>query len=116
MKLIYIAGPYRSNTEWGLEGNIRIAEEAALELWQLGAAVICPHKNTANFGGAKGLDDNTWLKGDIEIMKRCDAVFALIGWHVSRGATEEIKLAKQLGIPVFEQMINHEELQEFLKT
>ena len=94
MNVIYIAGPYRSDTEWGLEKNIRHAEDAAVKLWKEGFAVICPHKNTAHFGGI--CDDKVWIKGDIEIMTRCDAVYILKGWEKSFGATEEHRIALEL--------------------
>jgi len=102
VKVIYVAGPYNSKTEWGLEINLRKAEDAARELWKMGWAVICPHKNTAHFGGLLDNpmeDRNMWLSGDLEILSRCDAVLRLDG--ESQGADEEVKLALELGIPVY---------------
>jgi Domain of unknown function (DUF4406) len=100
MKVIYIAGPYRGPSEYQVLLNIRRAEEMALRVWRSGAACICPHKNTAFFGGAA--DDSVWLKGDLEIVRRCDAVVCVEGWNTSRGAIGEVELARQLGIPVFQ--------------
>lgn len=99
MKVIYVAGPYRARTEWGVTNNIRAAEEAALALWRMGWAVICPHKNTAYFGGAA--PDDVWLKGDLAILEKCDAVYAMDGWLGSQGARDEILLAKEKRIPVY---------------
>lgn len=98
-KLIYVAGKYRAPTEWEVLLNIRAAEDVALQLWQAGAAVICPHKNTALFGGAA--EDEIWLKGDITMMLRCDAICTVSGWQESRGAVEEIDIAIENKIPVF---------------
>lgn len=98
MKLVFVAGPYRSSSEWEVLQNIRTAEAAALELWRMGLAVICPHKNTAHFGGAA--PDEMWLAGDKEMLRRCDAVFALQTWSRSEGARGEVALARELGIPV----------------
>lgn len=95
MKVIYVAGSYRSNTEWGLVENIRKAEDAAIRLWQEGYAVICPHKNTAHFGGLA--PDNIWLEGDLEILKRCDAIYMVPGWSSSKGASAEHAMAKEWG-------------------
>jgi hypothetical protein len=100
MKLVYVAGPYRASTEYGVMLNIQKAERLALRVWLAGAACICPHKNTAFFGGAT--HDNVWLEGDKEIVKRCDAVVCTDGWETSVGASGEVDLAKKLGIPVFE--------------
>ena len=95
MKIIYIAGAYRNSTEWGLVENIRHAEREAIKLWQENWVVICPHKNTAHFGGL--CPDNTWLEGDLEILRRCDAVYMLRGFRSSLGAMAEHKLAIELG-------------------
>ena len=98
MKLVYVAGPYRAKTEWELEENIRRAEALALDLWREGIAVICPHKNTAHFGGAA--DDGAWLLGDLEMMRRCDAVVVTSHFEGSTGTLAEIQDAGSRGIPV----------------
>lgn len=98
LPLVYVAGPYRSDTEWGVIQNIRNAEFWALELWTLGIPAICPHKNTAGFGGA--CDDTVWLAGDLEMMRRCDAVYAIPGWEDSAGATAEVIEAHAINLPV----------------
>lgn len=110
MKVVYIAGPYRADSEFAVVQNIRKAEFLALEVWRSGAACICPHKNTGLFGGAA--NDDVWLTGDLEILQRCDAVLCVEGWERSRGATGEINLARNKGIPVFESI---EELQQWLR-
>ena len=51
MKLVYIAGPFRGSSAWDIEENIRVAERAALEVWKMGAAALCPHTNTRFFQG-----------------------------------------------------------------
>lgn len=115
MKLIYIAGPYRANCEYEIKRNIEKAEQAALWVWLHGGVAFCPHKNTAFFGGAMGIEDKTWLEGDLEILKRCDAVYALVTWRQSQGATAEIDAARRLGLPVFEQLTHEGLLEEFLE-
>ena len=99
----YVAGPYRSETECGVARNIAVAEEAAKALWQAGAAVICPHKNTAWFGGL--VPDQSFLAGDIEILRRCDFVFTCGDWQASVGATGEVAVAQELGIPLFHSLV-----------
>lgn len=99
MKVVYIAGPYRGANHWEQEQNIRRAEELALKVWRTGNAVICPHTNTRNFNGAA--DDSLWLKGDLEIMYRCDAVIFTPDWENSSGAKAEYLEAEANGIPTF---------------
>jgi len=111
MKLVYVAGPFRAASAWDIEQNIRSAEELALELWRRGVAVICPHTNTRFFQGAA--PDEVWLKGTLEMLKRCDAVMLVAGWEQSSGSRVEVKVAKELNIPVFERLY---EFEDWMKT
>ena len=104
MKVVYIAGPYRGPNSWEIEQNIRRAEELALMCWRLGFATICPHTNTRFYQGAA--PDDLWLKGDLEIMKRCDAVMLTSNWANSQGAVIEAQVAKENNIPVFDNAID----------
>lgn len=101
--VVYTAGPYRAPTEYGVYYNIRQAEAYALRVWQLGAACICPHKNTEMFGGVA--PDDVWLTGDLTILHRMlpgrDVVLMLPGWERSSGSQGELKLARKLGLFVF---------------
>jgi hypothetical protein len=100
-KVIFISGAYRNGTEWGLEENIRRAEDAALKLWKLGWVVICPHKNSAHFGGS--CPDKVWLDGDLELLRRSDAIYLLKGWQKSEGALMEYELATKQPIKIYEE-------------
>lgn len=111
MRVIAIAGPYRAPSEWEVTANIRRAEAVALAVWKLGAAALCPHKNTAYFGGAA--PDEVWLEGALEMLRRCDAVLAVEGWQKSEGATLEITCAQEASIPVFYEL---ETLENWLKS
>jgi hypothetical protein len=110
MKVVYVAGPYRADTEIGVLENIRRAEQAAVDVWKMGAAVICPHKNTAFFGGICG--DEVFLRGYLDIVRRCDAVYMLEGWQESPGSRAEQAAALLLGIPVFESLAD---VREFIE-
>jgi nucleoside 2-deoxyribosyltransferase len=83
-----------------MEQNIRRAETLALEVWKLGAACLCPHTNTRFFQNAA--PDKSFLDGDLELLRRCDAVLLTLDWERSRGARAEVEFAQQLKIPVFE--------------
>jgi len=79
--------------------NIRKAEKLARKVWLAGHAAICPHLNTAHWGG-----DLTWedfLLGDLAIISRCDAMLVVPGWINSKGTYTEIGFAEQNNIPVF---------------
>ena len=98
MYMIYVAGPIRAKTEWERTQNIRRAEAVALELWKAGFAVHCPHKNTEGMSGA--CPEGTFLAGDLEILRRCDAMVLLPGWETSEGSRNELVYAKERGIPM----------------
>ena len=99
MKVIYVAGPFRGPNAWVIEENIRRAERLALEVWRLGAACICPHSNTRFFQGAA--EDAVWMAGDLEFIRRSDALLMTPDLQQSSGARAEEALARELGIPVF---------------
>lgn len=100
MKVIYVAGPFRGKDSWEMECNIRRAETLALEVWRLGAAALCPHINTRFFQHT--LPDEVWMDGDLEMLRRCDAVLVTPDWERSAGAKTEVAEAKAKKIPVFE--------------
>ena len=93
--LVYISGPYTSKTLRGVQQNIELASNLAYKYWMKGYTVICPHKNTAFFGG----DDNTelWQNGDLEILSKCDIIVMMKNWTDSKGAKIEYQYAKELG-------------------
>jgi len=99
MKVVYVAGPYRGADAWEVERNIRRAEAVSLELWRMGAAPVCPHTSTRFFEGA--LPDETFLRGDLVLLERCDGVVLVKGWESSEGTVAEIRHANKIGKPVF---------------
>jgi len=60
--------------------------------------VICPHLNTAFMGRG---DDRQWLDGDLEILRRCDAIYMLNGWRDSAGALAELDEAHRGHLTVY---------------
>lgn len=91
IKVAYITGPYRGTKEH-VDANISIAKRAAKTLWQQGYAVICPHSNAGSVA-ADVIDDETILRGLLEILKRCDVVVVLRGWENSEGSQRELRVA-----------------------
>ncbi len=98
MILIYIAGPFRAKTQWGVRDNIRRAEQRARDLITLTPAVpIIPHSMYASFDGTKS--DRFWIEATGELLTLCDAVWLDGGWEASQGSRAERRLADELGIP-----------------
>lgn len=99
-RVIYVAGKYRGNTENDVYYHILNARQEAEFIWQNGGIALTPHMNTAFFGGV--CPDKNFLIGDLNMLVRCDAVYAIPNWQFSQGAVAEVALAKRLGIPVLE--------------
>jgi len=100
MKVLYISGPYRGKDGWTTEQNIREAEALALEVWALGIVALCPHTMTRFYQDGT-LPDHLFLRGDLELMTRCDGVLLSPRWQQSVGARIEMRWAKEKGLPVF---------------
>ena len=93
--LIYIAGAYSADDPWGVEQNVRRAEYVAYELEALGACVVCPHTNT------RWPDQRTpyeqKIRTTLAALRRCDAVYFLPAWALSKGARGEHEEALRRG-------------------
>lgn len=99
MRQAYVAGSYSHPTEDGIRANIRAALGHAHALTAAGWMPVVPH--------TMGLHTATWA----EAMERCrslirsldprrDVLVTLPGWMNSKGAREEVALAKAIGLPV----------------
>lgn len=113
MKIVYVAGPFRANTAWGIECNVRRAEEAAAMLvMEFGVMPMIPHANTRYFHGMG--DDSFWLEGTLELMRRCDALYLIDGWEASSGSRGERAEAERMRFPIFTSE-NHVDIRRWLK-
>ena len=99
MKVVYVAGPYKAQTEHGTMLNIREAEAVAIQVWQAGHVALTPHLNTRLFGGL--CPDEVLFQGCLELLRRCDAVVLVKGWSSSSGTITELKEAALMGLPVY---------------
>jgi len=98
--LVYIAGPYRADTAWEVEGNIRRAEEVAYRVARCGALPVCPHANSRGyFQGCA--PEGFWLAAYLALLERLDALFLIDGWRASDGSVAEFDRAVDRGLPIF---------------
>ena len=101
--VIYLATPIRPKNGKTVDENVQYAKQLALELWKEGYTVICPAANSdlPISLAEKELEADRWLKGDLEILARCDAVVVSPGWELSDGVKGEIGYAGMCHVPVF---------------
>lgn len=102
MKKIYIAGPYRGESAWEIEENIRIAEQAILPIARAGGNPFCPHSMFRYMQGA--MPDAFWLTGTLAWLEVCDCLYLGPGWERSAGSRAEMERATDLNMPVFTSM------------
>lgn len=112
LPLIYIAGPFRGPTPLDVRRNVERARDAGLLVAQLGAYPIIPHTMTAEFD--KQLDDQFWLDGTMEMLRRCDALLLIPYWDQSTGARAEAQYARMVTLPIFD--VYHGNWQAQVKT
>ena len=104
--LVYVAGPISHGgqaTPEQVAANIRHAGEVSKQLWGQGFAVITPHYNTAWHWVIGGFDHATYMRGDLEMLRRCDAVVFLRGWASSAGCREERTCCEAIRLPIYDE-------------
>lgn len=70
MKLVYVAGPYRATTVWGVEQNILAAQAVGAQVLAIdGLHPVIPHMNTRQMEGIAS--DEQVLAGTLEMLRRC---------------------------------------------
>jgi nucleoside 2-deoxyribosyltransferase len=101
--MIYLASPYSHPDSYVRERRFREACRASAALLRAGISVFSPIAHShpvAHFGLPIGWE--FWERVDREFLSRCDvlAVLMLPGWRESVGVQAEIRLARELGLPV----------------
>lgn len=99
MRVAFVCGPYRGRDPVIQRRNIGKARTVALDLWERGFAVVCPHTNSGWFDGT--IPEEGFREGYLHILRRCDVVVLVPGWEKSVGSQGEYDRAKKLGIPVY---------------
>ena len=104
--IVYTAGPYQEikndNGQCIIskKHNIKVARLIAMDLWDDGYTVICPHLNTLDFEYFTVVTNKGFAERDLEIVAKMDALVMLPNWYLSKGAVFEKEHAEKLNIPV----------------
>jgi len=102
MPMVYVAGPFRAKDAWGIECNIREAENLGLRVASFGVVPVIPHTMYRFFQGS--LPDEFWLQAGLALLRACVSVVVTttrIGAETSAGTMAEVDEARRLGLPVF---------------
>ena len=99
--LVYVSGKYSGDSHEEISDNILKARKVAIELWEQGHAVICPHLNTSHMEVDCHIHYDNYIEGDLMMIARCDAMVMLSGWEDSQGAVIEKGYAENLRIPIY---------------
>lgn len=114
IKAIFVSGGHDHPYNVERRRNIQRAWEISLRIWQLpGAYAICPPCNTLNMGGPA--EYSKFMESELDLVRRADAVFMLYGWQYNIGATTQRAEALRLGKPVFYQLRQRPEEEEFFQ-
>ncbi|HOA75230.1 MAG TPA: DUF4406 domain-containing protein [Phycisphaerae bacterium] len=92
---IYISGPMTGHENHNFPAFHAAAEQFRKAGWEVA-------NPAENFGGRTDLPREAYLRADMTMLARCDAIALLPGWERSAGATLETVLAKELGLQFFD--------------
>lgn len=100
--LVYVSGPYSAPVGAAYQRAINVAraEAVQVELMRKGFSVVCPHKNTDGFEVYPEFTHEDYLRMDLVIMERCNAVCLLPQWQESAGARLEEQKAREWGMHI----------------
>ena len=105
MGIIYVAGPYTADSQLERDRNIAAADKVGRDLLAMGHAPIVPHNLSRGWElddrfqhDPRDLAESHFLRMDLEIINRCDALFFL--GH-SPGADVELARARERLLPVY---------------
>lgn len=99
--VIYVAGPYSAASAKQISENVRRAELVGQEIMRRGHVALCPHTMTHDWDIGTGLEYQDFLRCDLELLRRCDAICMVEGWEMSKGSVGEWRDAQQCGLRMF---------------
>lgn len=104
MKIAYISGPIKADTDGESNKNFSRAFETAKLVRQLGYAVICPHE--MGYHNPLTLSYDEWMKTDLKLLSVCDlCVLVETDYEKlikSKGTIIELEFCLENSIPVCE--------------
>ncbi len=102
-ELIYLACPFYHIDIHIRESRVEVASRFASDLMRKGVLVFCPLAHNLailRYGLPIGWD--YWERFDKNFLRRCDRLYVLKleGWRHSSGVQGEIRIARELNMPI----------------
>lgn len=107
--MVYISGPIDGKPD----RNEKAFRAAELYLQRMGYQTLVPHDIPAyahdggcprGYAEGEGHSSACWIRSDlIEMLVRCDAIYMIEGWEMSRGAKLEFEVAVLSGFLIWYQ-------------
>jgi hypothetical protein len=69
---VYVAGPFRGNTPWDIECNVRRAEDLGLVVAKMGAVPVIPHTMYRFYESS--LPDEFWIEATLSLLHTCQSM------------------------------------------
>lgn len=107
--LTYVASEYTHRDPLEVQRHTLVARQIGALVNAAGGLAVIPHQ--LGIGVEHTLSDEQWYELTRRVMEGCDCVVARAG-AMSRGVLEEIRRARELGIPVTD---TDDDLRAFLR-
>lgn len=103
---VYIAGPMSEYRDYNYDWFVETAEQIK--------AVGGHPVHTANL--PRGLTYSDYIKFSAELLEQCDAIFLSRTHFRSAGAKVEMRIAMDLGLKIFHEMLGIEQVREWVEN
>ncbi len=90
-KIIYISGPITGIRDY--QENFTVAADLLIDM---GCSVVNPARLEEIIAGTFSREQIMAI--DLKLLEACDGIFLLPGWEFSKGAKEERRRAKEIGL------------------
>jgi hypothetical protein len=101
--VVFISGPYSGDSDDSINYHIARATILSDEVWKMGMTAICPHLNSGRPEGRYLLPQEEYRKGYKTLLRSSNAVWLTdCDYNLSTGTKDEIKLAHEIDVPVFD--------------
>lgn len=97
--VIYISGRYSAPDNIQRDFYINLAVEEAAKIMKKGQTPLIPH--TMYCPMEEKFNYDRFIRADLELLEKCDAIYLMQNWTESRGAKTELIHAIRIGLKIY---------------